>query len=113
MGLWDWLAELSTHVPGPMLAIIIFLGAFMSAGGSFFVLLRQGRISEGIRKQVEENLRQTAENLAQTQEATNRIQEALGYMTGGDSYCYFVPLLTGPAKETLSVGIAVRAPGER
>jgi hypothetical protein len=115
MTLWQRLMEL----PGPLLGLIVLIGVlisligtFISASGSVLVLVRQSRISEGIRKQVEENLRRTEENLAQTQEATNRIEETLEQITGGDSYCYFAPLLTGPATETLSVTIAVRTPGK-
>ena len=84
--LWQWLVGL----PGPMLGVIVLIGAFLSALGSFLVLARQSRISEGIRTQVEENLRRTEENLKQTHEVITRIEKTIAHITGGDSFCYVV-----------------------
>jgi len=109
--LWQWLVGL----PGSVLGGVVLVGAFLSALGSFLVLARQSRISEGIPTQVEENLRRTEENLDQTREAVNRIEEPIAHITGGDSYCYFAPFLTGltgPATNKLALNIVVRAPGK-
>jgi hypothetical protein len=84
--LWQWLVGL----PGPVLGGVVLIGAFLSALGSFLVLARQSRISEGIRTQVEENLKQTGDNLKQTHEAITRIKETIAHILGGDSFCYVV-----------------------
>jgi hypothetical protein len=104
--LGEWLLE----VPGWWFAIGIFIGTVLSAGGSFLVLMRQGAISQDIRTQVKGNLERTKSNLEQTREAANRIEEAIGHLTGGDSYCYFLPLVTGPATNKLSLVIHVKTP---
>jgi hypothetical protein len=64
------------------------VGAFLSALGSFLVLARQSRTSEGIRTQVEENLTQTGENLRQTREIITHVEKTIAHITGGDSFCY-------------------------
>jgi hypothetical protein len=94
--LWQWLVGL----PGPVLGGVVLVGAFLSALGSFLVLARQSRISEGIRTQVEENLGRTEENLKQTQEVINRIEQAIAHITGGNSFCYVDFLLSNPPSNT-------------
>ncbi len=114
-GLWQWLTGLLPLVLGLVIllgAILGALGAILSAGGGFLALLRQSRMSEGIRTQVEANLKRTEENLGQTREAVTRIEDAIGHLTGGDSYCYFLPIELDRATNKLSFAVPAKSPGK-
>ena len=112
---WQWLVGL----PGPVLGGIVLIGAFLSALGSFLVLARQSRISEGIRTHVQQNLEQTQENLQHTREtlqhtrdAVARIEDVIGHITGGDSYCYLEPDGFNEAESTVRWRVEVKSPGK-